>query len=142
MTVGRQLNLSKPQFPCLQMAVSNSTAYLIVSLVCLSNIKCLAHCWANNKSSVNFFLKKTGKITDLWMSWIFHFLTVSVDGNSALLVAEAKIFGVILGSFFFLTSHILSVLGNLVDSTFKTYLESDYLSAPPLPMPGPSGYNF
>lgn len=76
------------------------------------------------------------------MSWIFHFLTVSVDGNSALLVAEAKIFGVILGSFFFLTSHILSVLGNLVDSTFKTYLESDYLSAPPLPMPGPSGYNF
>lgn len=72
MTVGRQLNLSKPQFPCLQMAASNSTTYLIVSLVCLSNIKCLAHCWANNKSSVNIFLKKQGKLQIC--GWVGYFI--------------------------------------------------------------------
>lgn len=37
---------------------------------------------------------------DLWVSWLFHFIAISVDDNSTLLVALAKKIGVILGSFF------------------------------------------
>lgn len=91
------LNLSKPQFLYLQIIVHTSSIYLAAPLLCLNKIKCLAQRLANNKSSVIYFSKE--KNTDLWVSWPFHFIANLVDDNSTFLVAQAKKFEVILGSF-------------------------------------------